>query len=72
VTALSRATSIRLPDPRWHANHLGMLQRHTLASAADSDPVIQRWENEGGRYAISDETVVDVDRREETAAHHCS
>lgn len=42
-------------DPRWHTNS-SRPPRPLVPAAEDGDPSIQNWENEGGRYATTDQT----------------
>lgn len=42
-------------DPRWPTKSLSQPRAPVLATE-DCGPSIQRWENEGGRYAMNDET----------------
>ena len=42
-------------DPRWHTRRASR-PRELVLAAKDGDPSIQRWENEGGRYAANNDT----------------
>jgi hypothetical protein len=42
-------------DPRWHPGSLSRPRALVLAPKV-SNSSIQRWENEGGRYSMGDET----------------
>lgn len=42
-------------DPRWHTNS-SRPPRALVPAADDGGPSIQNWENEGGRYATTDQT----------------
>jgi hypothetical protein len=46
-------------DPRWHTEGLrprhGKVDSLSMIRTGEVDPSIRRWENEGGRYSMTDE-----------------
>jgi hypothetical protein len=52
-------------DPRWHTEDLrprnGKADSLSLIRTGEVSPSIRRWENEGGRYSMTDESDEQVD-----------
>jgi hypothetical protein len=59
-------------DPRWHTEGLRSLNGKgdsvSIIRTGEGNPSIHRWENEGGRYSLTDEPGQEVESIEELPA----